>query len=358
MSDDGVSRRALLQATSLGLVGTLAPALQPILAREPLAASAAALTAGLPADTESRRYWTADYRAPKGDLKLYVYRKRLSAPRAGEPAVPVVFFAHGSSLSAKPTYDLVVPGHGEYSMMNVFAAAGFDTWTMDFEGYGRSPLGSGNSDIRSGVADLEAVMPLLERETARSRFHFYGESSGALRAAAFAMARPERIDRLVLTAFTYTGRGSPTLLQRAKQLEYYRTHRWRKRDRAMIDSIYTRDKPGTTDPAVAAAVADMELPYGQNVPTGTYLDMTANLPLVDPAKVLAPTLLLRGQYDGIATTEDLLEFFGKLANADRQFSIIPNAAHAVGTSYNRQLLWYVTLAFLRMPATMPLQPAG
>lgn len=344
MSDEPLSRRQLLQASSLGLAGALAPAVW---------STAAAEAAG----SQSAPYWTAEYWAPKDDLQLYLYRKRREAPRAGQPPLPVVFFAHGSSLSSRTTYDLVVPGRGEYSMMNVFAAAGFDTWTMDFEGYGRSPLGAGNSDIRTGVADLTAALAVLERETGRSRFHFYGESSGALRAAAFAMASPERVDRLVLTAFTYTGRGSPTLTQRAKQLDYYRTHRWRKRDRAMIDSIYTRDKPGTTDPAVAAAVADMELRYGPNVPTGTYLDMTANLPLVDPLKLLAPTLLVRGQYDGIATMPDLLDFFARLPSGDRQFSDIPNAAHAVGTGYNRALLWHVALAFLRMPPALPLQPA-
>ena len=75
-----------------------------------------------------------------------------------------------------------------------------------------------------------------------------GESSGALRAAAFAMARPERVDRLVLNAFTYTGRNSPTLAKRAEQLEYFRTHNRRLRDRAMIRSIFTRDHPGTSDP--------------------------------------------------------------------------------------------------------------
>ena len=48
-------------------------------------------------------------------------------------------------------------------MMNVFAAAGFDTWAMDFVGYGRSPLGPGNSDVGAGVADLEAALPILER---------------------------------------------------------------------------------------------------------------------------------------------------------------------------------------------------
>ena len=47
------------------------------------------------------------------------------------------------------------------------------------------------------------------------------------------------------------------------------------------------------DPAVAEALADAELQNGATVPTGTYLDMSANLPLVDPRKVLCPVLMAR-----------------------------------------------------------------
>ncbi len=76
----------------------------------------------------------------------------------------------------------------------------------------------------------------------------------------------------------------------------------------MIHGIYTRDKAGTTDPAIREdVVADMELEVPAiRLPTvKTYLDMTANLPVVDPAKVRAPVLLLRGEHDGIATIDDL-----------------------------------------------------
>ena len=59
----------------------------------------------------------------------------------------------------------------------------------------------------------------------------------------------------------------------------------------MIRSIFTRDKPGTTDPAIAEFLADEELKFGDQVPTGTYLDMTSKLPLVDPKKVLGPVHL-------------------------------------------------------------------
>ena len=93
----------------------------------------------------------------------------------------------------------------------------------------------------------------------------------------------------------------------------------RKRDRDMIRSIATRDKPGTSDPAAIEALADVEMQFGDQIPTGTYLDMTANLPVVNPEKVLAPVLLVRGEYDGIATVADLEEFFNLLPNGDRQF---------------------------------------
>ena len=122
----------------------------------------------------------------------------------------------------------------------------------------------------------------------------------------------------------------------------------------MIRSIFTRDRPGTSDPRVADAMVEAELPFGDSVPTGTYLDMTANLPLVDPARVRSPVLLMRGEYDGIATDADLLDFFTKLPNADRQYAVIAGAAHAVVMSVNRAGLWHTMHAFLTMPKTVPI----
>jgi len=77
--------------------------------------------------------------------------------------------------------------------------------------------------------------------------------------------------------------------------------------------------------------------------------MTANLPLVDPARVLSPVLLVRGEYDGIATVEDLSEFYNRLPSGDRQFAILPGVAHSVVLARNRELFWHVMRAFLTMP---------
>ena len=332
MSKQELARRTVFKGAGLGLVaGSIAAALP---------TSAAASDGG--------EIWRSEYWARKGDVPLWMYRKRLGAPRAGEAAKPVVFFVHGSSLTSR-MFDFKVPGKGEYSAMDEFARYGFDCWTMDHENYGKSGRTSGNSDIASGVEDLKAAAEVVTRETGQTKFHFIGESSGALRAGAYAMVAPERIDRLVFAAFTYKGEGSPTLRKRAEQVDYYRTHNMRLRDRDMIRSIATRDKPGTSDVDAVEALADAELQFGDQIPTGTYLDMTANLPVVDPEKVLAPVLLVRGEYDGIAAVADLEEFYNKLPNGDRQFIILPGTAHSVVLATNRQLFWHVTRSFLTMP---------
>src|SRR5271169_2261335 len=327
-----LARRAVIKGAGLGLV-------------------AGALADVLPAKAASDggEIWSNEYWAKKGDVPLWMYRKRIGAPQAGEPAKPVLFFVHGSSVTSR-VFDLNVPGKGEYSVMNEFARYGFDCWTMDHENYGKSGRTSGNSDIASGAEDLKAAVKVVSQETGREKFHFLGESSGALRAGAYAMLAPERIDRLVFAAFTYKGEGSPTLTKRAEQLEYYRSHNMRKRDRDMIRSIATRDKPGTSDVAAIEALADVEMQFGDQIPTGTYLDMTANLPVVHPEKVLAPVLLVRGEFDGIATVPDIEAFFNELPNGDRQLVILPGTAHSVALATNRQLFWHVARSLLTMPA--------
>ena len=126
----------------------------------------------------------------------------------------------------------------------------------------------------------------------------------------------------------------------------------------MIRSIFTRDKPGTSDPAVAEAMADAELKFGDTVPTGTYLDMTTRLPLVDPLKVQSPVLIVRGEYDGIATEDDLLNFFRKIPVQDREFVILPGASHSIGLGLNRQQFCHVLACFLKMPKRMDVQNRG
>src|SRR6476660_4166280 len=56
------------------------------------------------------QYWTKEYWAEKGNVRLYLFRKRSEAPKQGQQPSPALLLVHGSSLSGRPTFDLDVPG--------------------------------------------------------------------------------------------------------------------------------------------------------------------------------------------------------------------------------------------------------
>jgi pimeloyl-ACP methyl ester carboxylesterase len=101
---------------------------------------------------------------------------------------------------------------------------------------------------------------------------------------------------------------------------------------------------------VADAVAAEELKLGNTMPTGTYLDMCVHLPLVDPEKIACPVQIIRGEHDGIATIHDILAFFEKVANPDKQFTVLPGSAHIAQFGLNFGRFYHVLFGFLRMPA--------
>ena len=278
-----------------------------------------------------REHWTT-----KGDVRLFLWEKA-----AGSSPGPrgTILFVHGSSMASTPTFDLQVPGRPDSSAMDYFARLGYDTWCVDMEGYGRSDKRRAiNSNIANGADDLEVATDYIKRTRGVESFFTYGVSSGALRAALFAERHPERVRRLALDAFVWTGRGSPTLADRRKRLPEYESKNRRPIDQAFVRSIFTRDHPGTADDEVVAAFADAILALDDSVPTGTYVDMCANLPVVDPARITIPTLILRGEYDGIASVEDLVEFFARLPNPDKQFAVMPGIAHASFQQKNFRIL--------------------
>jgi len=78
--------------------------------------------------------------------------------------------------------------------------------------------------------------------------------------------------------------------------------------------------------------------------------MCANLPLVDPEKLNVPTLILRGQFDGIATFEDLSRFFAKLPNPDKQLIVMPGIAHSSARSKNWAIVYHLLDGYFSQPA--------
>ncbi len=287
-------------------------------------------------------HWTR-----KGDIKLFLWRKK-AAPNV--PHAGTVFFVHGSSMASQPTFDLHVPGRPFSSAMDWFSHQGFDTWTMDNEGYGRSDKRRDiNFDISNGADDLDAGTRYVLEQTGTDKLLMYGISSGALKAALFAQRHPQRVAKLALDAFVWTGAGSPTLAQRKKKLPEFLARNRRPIDRAFVHSIFQRDHPGTADQTTVEAFADAILSLDDSMPTGTYVDMCSKLPLVDPHKITVPSIILRGEHDGIASLDDLLAFFKQLPNMNKQFSVMAGISHASFQQKNYLMVYQILHSFFTMP---------
>jgi pimeloyl-ACP methyl ester carboxylesterase len=289
-----------------------------------------------------QEHWTT-----KGEVKLFLWNKCV-----GDPAKTrgTILFIHGSSMASQPTFDLHVPGRPDSSAMEFFAHRGYDTWCVDMEGYGRSTkTRDNNAPIAFGAEDSFAAASYIHKLRGPKPLLVYGISSGALRAALFAQNHPEMVSRIALDAFVWTGKGSPTLAERAKKLPEYRTNLRRPINRAFVHSIFTRDHPGSAEDKVVEAFADAILALDDSIPNGTYVDMCANLPVVDPTKVKAATIVMRGQWDGIASLDDLIDFFKLLPNPDKQFAVMPGISHASFQGKNYELALHILSSFFAQP---------
>src|SRR5262245_59850966 len=98
-------RREFLLTASSGLAATAFP-------------FSAQAQAAKPAGTE---HWAVK-KTPQGDVKLWLWRKRL----ADAPRGPLVF-VHGSSVQSQPAFDLQIASEPHSSVMDWFARLGYDT---------------------------------------------------------------------------------------------------------------------------------------------------------------------------------------------------------------------------------------
>jgi len=281
-------------------------------------------------------------------VKLFLFEKCV-----GEPAksIGIILFVHGSSMASQPTFDLQVPGHPDSSVMDHFARRGYDCWCVDMEGYGRSTkTRDNNAPISQGADDCYAAALYIRKLRGKRSLLVYGISSGALRAAMFAERHPEMMARLALDAMVWTGEGSPTLAERRKKLPEFQAKNRRPIDKVFIHSIFDRDHPGSAEEKVIDVFADAVCALDDSVPTGTYVDMCSKLPVVNPEKITVPTLIMRGQWDGIASMDDLLKFFAKLPNPDKQFAVMAGISHASFQQKNYMLVYHILASFFAQPA--------
>jgi alpha-beta hydrolase superfamily lysophospholipase len=79
--------------------------------------------------------------------------------------------------------------------------------------------------------------------------------------------------------------------------------------------------------------------------------------MVDPKDIPVPTMVMRGEYDGIANIKDLYEFFERLPSRDKHFALMPGVAHASFQQTNYLLVYHTLHSFFSQPAAVFVGPA-
>lgn len=272
-----------------------------------------------------------------------------------------VLYVHGSTFGADLSVLYALDGRSWADALN---DAGFTVWAFDFAGYGESERCAAASG--HAVGSMAEVLPQLRRAVAavrqrngNRRLSLLGHSWGATVAAAYAAAYREEIDALVLFA-PVTVRPSAAIAPppAASQASHYPLTLWAQYRRFVED--VPRGQPQVFDEAhfeswgaaflKTDSDARLRTPPAVSTPAGPQLDaraMWSGQALYDPARIVASTLLVRGEWDSVCDAEDARGLLGVLGGAVRVSATIPGATHLMHLEARRGLLYNEVNRFLR-----------
>ena len=250
---------------------------------------------------------------------LTVWSKR--PPTAARGSILLV---HGRTWSARPNFDLQVPGsRRSASLMDALVARGYAVYALDQRGYGGTPRDStGWLTPERAQRDVSTVLTwIMERERGGSRRTLaspvlLGYSRGAQVAMLVAQRHPEQLSGLVLYGFPAPRPGSELAPDPGAPPRQHTTAA-----AAGEDFI----SPAVTPPGVKEAY----------VRTATTTDsiradwrLESQFAALDPARLHVPTLLLDGERDPYANASNHPTVFATLGTADRWWVVLPGADHA------------------------------
>jgi pimeloyl-ACP methyl ester carboxylesterase len=308
--------------------------------------------------------------------QIYV-RERVqpSTVLRGAPADDrVVLFVHGAGTPAEVAFD--VP-YGDYSWMAYLAAAGFDVFSMDMTGYGRStrpPVMNDSCElspeqqaslgrkpcaakhtaqlttIASDWDDIDAVVEYVRALRGVPRVHLVGWSLGGPRAGGYASRNPAKVGRLVLLAPAYNrpaGQQPPTPNPAAGVAFNIQSH-------AEFTANWNRQVgcPKQYDQPVADAVwRDMLASDPVGASWGSGVRRAPNTTVWGFGKAAVenmktPTLMVAGAHDKQVQPERVREYFADLGAADKVLVDLGCSSHNAMWEANHLLLFRASLEWL------------
>jgi pimeloyl-ACP methyl ester carboxylesterase len=312
--------------------------------------------------------------------QIYVReRARAATPlRTANLSDRVVLFVHGAGTPAEVAFD--VP-YQDYSWMAYLARAGFDVFSMDTEGYGRStrppamndpcnlsqgqqktfvpallaapcaPAYSRNvTTIASDWNDIDAVVDYVRALRRVDRVSLVAWSLGGPRAGGYAARHPEKVQKLVLLAPAYGRMGQldppatvpaeGTAMNTQSRDEFMAN--WDRQigcsdqhDAAAAETVWTKmiesDPVGATwGPGVRRAPQTTTWGWNQSI----------------VSKSQTPTLMIAGVHDKQVNPDRVRELYADLGARQKVFIDLACSSHNAMWEKNHNLLFRASLEWL------------
>lgn len=307
-----------------------------------------------------------EHRVPASDpgAELYLREKRATSAADVEPG-KVVLFLEPFGVPTAEAFDVA-----GMSWMDDLAEAGYDTWALDFQGFGQSsrpaamdqpPMANPPlTTTADAVRDVDTAIRYITDERGVDAVSLIGWSFGGVVAGAYAAEHPDQVDKLVLYGAMH-GFPLPMMTQPLeaspgvpKPLPAYQLapfdltlNHWNMmmagRELATPEAIEAvRDVFLASDPT-----SSERQPPSIRRAMGPMVDLYAiwsDKPVFDASRITAPVLVIAGDADSFADPTLLRSLTG---SPDRREVIIPDATHWALYERNRDVLLRETEAFLR-----------
>ena len=313
------------------------------------------------------------------DAQIYV-RERVAEglkPAANQSATQVVLFVHGAGTPAEVAFD--VP-HGDYSWMAFLAKNGFDVFSMDTEGYGRSSRPAQMNDpcnlsaeqqkqfipalikepcaakypgqlttIASDWNDIDGVVDHIRKLRNVQKVSLVAWSLGGPRAGGYAAQHPDKVNRLVLLAPAYNKNAAAAAPALPNSGTVFNTQ-----SRSEFDANWDRQVgcDAQFEPAVRETVWKEMLasdPVGAKWGTGVRRAPSTttwgfNQSMIGGLK--APTLMIAGAHDRQVPPDRVRTAYDDLGASDKVLIDLGCSSHNAMWERNHLIMFNASLEWL------------
>ncbi len=304
--------------------------------------------------------------------------KAATALRSSNLSDRVVLFVHGAGTPAEVAFDVPLQ---DYSWMAYLAGAGFDVFSMDTTGYGRSTRPPAMNDpcnlsqeqqktfvpgflsypcppsysrnvttIASDWNDIDAAVDYIRTQRHVDRVSLVAWSLGGPRAGGYAARHPEKVQKLVLLAPGYGRMSSaepPAALPAEGVAMNTQSHdefiaNWDRQigcseqyDPSAAESVWSKmiesDPVGATwGPGVRRAPQTTTWGWNQSVVTKSQI----------------PTLMISGVHDKQVNPDRVRELYADLGSRQKVFIDLACSSHNAMWEKNHALLFRASLEWL------------